>query len=106
MEAQQNILLAFETGMSILDVTIAHSVGVASGVDAGLTDGTAVAWQDKQKRRAYDRLELYTSPFIPFSVETYGLLGKPAFSFLSQLVEGAEEARRKVSKFCSITAVI
>jgi hypothetical protein len=106
LEAQQNIMLASETGMSILDVTIAHPVGVANLVDAGLTNGTAVAWQDKERRRAYDRLEPYRSPFIPLSVETYGRLGKPAFSFLSQLVVGAEEAGRKVRKFCSVMAVI
>jgi hypothetical protein len=45
-------------------------------------------------------------PFIPFWVETYGRLGKPAISFLGQLGLEAKEAGRKVSKSGFVAASI
>jgi hypothetical protein len=46
------------------------------------------------------------TPFIPFSVETYGRLGKPAISFLGQLGMEAKEAGRKVSMSRFVDAAI
>jgi hypothetical protein len=45
------------------------------------------------------------TPFIPFSVETYGRLGEPAICLLGQLGTEAEEAGRKVSKSGFVAAV-
>jgi hypothetical protein len=61
---------------------------------------------DREKRQMYGQLEPNGYPFIPFSVETYGRLGKPAISFLGQLGLEAEEAGRKVSKSGFVAAAI
>jgi hypothetical protein len=54
--------------------------------------------QDRENRRTNGWLERNGYPFIPFSVETYGCMGKPAKRILGQLGTEAEEAWRKVSE--------
>jgi hypothetical protein len=98
LEAHGDILLALESVMSVVDVSITHPSGVANRAAAATTDGAAVARRDWEKRRTYGQLELNGYPFIPFSVETYGRLGKPAISVRRQLGLEAKEAGRKVSK--------
>jgi hypothetical protein len=102
LEARGDILLALECGVSVVDVSITHPSGVANRVAAATGDGAAVARRDREKRRTYGQLE----PFIPFSVETYGRLGKPAISFLGQLGLEAKEAGCKVSKSGFVAAAI
>jgi hypothetical protein len=48
-----------------------------------MTDGPVAARRDREKMRTYGRLEPNGSPFIPFSVEKYGRLGKLAKPFLA-----------------------
>jgi hypothetical protein len=105
-EARGDILLALESGMSVVDVSITHPSGVANRAAAATTDGTAAARRDREKRRTYGQLEPNGYPFIPFSVETYGRLGKPAISFLGQLGLKAKEAGRKVGKSGFVAAAI
>jgi hypothetical protein len=105
LEASGDILLALESGMSVVDVSITHPSGVANRA-AATTDGAAAARRNREKRRTYGQLEPNGYPFIPFSVETYGRLGKPAISFLEQLGLEAKEAGRKVSKSGFVASAI
>jgi hypothetical protein len=106
LEAHGDILLALESGMSVLDVSITHPAAVASRVAAATTISTAAARRDREKRRAYAQLEPNGYPFIRFSGETCGRLGKPAISFLGQLGKEAEEAGPKISKSGFVVAAI
>jgi hypothetical protein len=76
LEARVDILLALESGMSVVDVSITHPSGVSNRAAAATMDGAAAARRDRENRRTYGQLEPNGYPFIPFSVETYGRLGK------------------------------
>jgi hypothetical protein len=104
LEARGDILLALESGMSVVDVFITHPSGVANRAAAATTDDAAR--RDREKRRTYGQLEPNGYPFIPFTVETYGRLGKLAISFLRQLGLEAKEAGHKVSKSGFVAAAI
>jgi hypothetical protein len=106
LKACGDILLALESGMSVVDVPITHPSGVANRAAAATTDGAAAARRDREKRQTYGQLEPNGYPFIPLSVETYGRLGNPAISFLGQLGLEAKEAWRKVSKSGFVAAAI
>jgi hypothetical protein len=106
LEARWDILLTLESGMSVVDVFITHPAGVANRAAAALTDGAAAARWDSDKRRAYNTLEPHGCPFIPFSVDTYGRLGKHAISLLGQLAVEAREVGWKVSKSGFVAAAI
>jgi hypothetical protein len=108
LEAWGVILLALESGILVVDVsiTIMHPTGVASPALAALTVGTAAAWWDREERWTYDRLELHRYPFISFSTETYGWLGKPTISLFGQLFVKAEETGLTVSKSGFVAAAI
>ena len=75
--------------MAVADVSVVHPSGAACIGAAALHDGAAAAKRDTTKRAAYNALEPNGYDFIPFSVETYGRLGKPALGFLSQLGDEA-----------------
>jgi hypothetical protein len=92
--------------MSVVDVSITNSSGVSNRAAAATTDGAAAAQWDREKRRTYGQLEPNGYPFIPFLVETYGRLGKPAISFLGQPGLEAKEAGRKVSKSGFVASAI
>jgi hypothetical protein len=70
LEARGGILLALESGMSVVDVSIAHPPGVANRAVAATTDGASEARREREKRRTYCQLEPNGYPFIPVSVET------------------------------------
>jgi hypothetical protein len=107
LEVRGDILLALESGMLVVDASITHPSGVANrAAAAATTDGAVAAQRDREKRRTYGQLEPHGYPFIPFSVETYSRLGKPAISFLGQLGLEAKEAGRKVSKSGFVAAAI
>jgi hypothetical protein len=84
---------------------ITHPSGVANRA-AAATDGAAAARRDREKRRTYGQQEPNGYPFIPFSIETYSRLGKPAISFLGQLGLEAKEAGRMVSQSVFVAAAI
>jgi hypothetical protein len=98
LEARGDILMALEAGLAIVGVSGTHPPGVANWAAAARTDGAAADGRDREKRRAYSRLESNGYPFTPFSVESYGRLGKPAMDLLSKLGEEAESAGRQCSK--------
>jgi hypothetical protein len=57
LEARGDILLALESGMSVVDVSITHPSGVSNRAAAATTDGAAAARRDREKRRTYGQLE-------------------------------------------------
>jgi hypothetical protein len=77
LEACGDILHALE---SVMDVSITHPSGVANHAAAATTDGAAASQRDREKRRTYGQLEPNGDPFIPFLVQTYSQMGKPAIS--------------------------
>jgi hypothetical protein len=97
LEARGHILLALESGMSVVDVSITHPSGVANRAAAATTDSAAAARRDREKRGTYGQLEPNGYPIIPFSMETYGRLGKPAIIFRRQLGLEAKEAGTRLA---------
>jgi hypothetical protein len=51
LEARGDILLALESGKSVVDVSITHPSGVSNRAAAATTDGGAAARRDREKRR-------------------------------------------------------
>jgi hypothetical protein len=103
--ARGDVLVALESGMTVVDVSVTHPPGVALRAASAATDGAAAARRDAEKRRTYNRLAPNGYPLVPFSVETYGRLGKPAVVFLGML--GAEAmAGGDVSKSGFVAAAL
>jgi hypothetical protein len=90
--------MALEAGMTVVDVSVTHPPSSTTLAAAAQTDGAAAAKRDEAKRRAYNRLEPHSYPFIPFTVEAYGRLGKPALRLLARLGQEAAESAGGVSK--------
>jgi hypothetical protein len=70
LEARGDILMALETGLAIVDVPVTHPPDVANRAAAARTDGAAAERRDRERRRAYSRLEPHGYPFMPFFVES------------------------------------
>jgi hypothetical protein len=87
--AQGNVLLAMDSAMAITDISVIHPFVAASLRAAALTDGAVAARRDTTKKAAYNALEPNGYNFLPFSVESYGRLGKPALAILSPFGEEA-----------------
>jgi hypothetical protein len=62
LESRGDILLALESGISVVDVSITHPSEVANRAAAAMTDGTAAAQRDREKRRTYVQLEQMGTP--------------------------------------------
>jgi hypothetical protein len=84
--ARGNVLLAMDSATAVADISVIHPSGAATLGAAALTDGAA-ARRDTTKRAAYNALEPNGYDFIPFPVESYGRLGKPALALLSRFGE-------------------
>ena len=82
--------MAMGTGMTVVDVSVIHPAGAGNRFAAARNDGAAAARRDADKRRTYNRLDPNGYPFVPFSIESYGRLGRPAIALLARL--GAEAA--------------
>jgi hypothetical protein len=100
LEACGDILLALESGMSVVDVSITHPSGVTNRAAAATTDGAATARRDSEKGPA-------RAEWVPLHSVLGGdlRLGEPAISFnykvvkfLGQLGLEAKEAGRRVRK--------
>jgi hypothetical protein len=57
MEASRDILLALESRMSVLDVSIMQPSAGANRAAAAMTDGAAAVLRDRKKRLTYGRLD-------------------------------------------------
>jgi hypothetical protein len=88
--------MALESGLAIVSVT--HPPGIANRVVAARTDRAVAGPRDREKRRAYNRLEPNGYPFTPFSVESYARLGKPAIDLRSKPGEEAKGAGQQFRK--------
>jgi hypothetical protein len=94
LEGRGDVLMALDTGMVVLDVSVTHPAGVANRAAAAATDRAAAAKRDVEKRRAYRKLELNGTLFTPFSVYTFCRLGKPAIALVGRLGVKAVGAAR------------
>jgi hypothetical protein len=61
-----------------VDVPLTLPPGWSTRFAAARPDGAAATLGSCEKRRTYERLEPHSFQFIPFSVGSYGRLGKPA----------------------------
>jgi hypothetical protein len=102
LEGRGDVLMALDTGMVAVDVSVSHPAGVANRAAtaatdraaAAATDRAAAAKRDVEKRHAYNRLELNGYPFMPFSVYTFCRLGTPAIALFGCLGVDAVGAAR------------
>jgi hypothetical protein len=74
--------------MTVVDISVPHPPCLAPLAASASLDGVAAARRDAEKRHAYKRLAPNGYPLVPFLVETYGCLGRPAVAFLGMV--GAE----------------
>jgi hypothetical protein len=88
-ESRGDILLALRTALSVVDVSIIHPAAATYVRGAAHTDGSAAAARDHAKRARYETDHPGGYAFKPFSVETYGRLGKPAMQLLNDLASAA-----------------
>jgi hypothetical protein len=77
-------LMALGTGMFVVDVSVTYPAGVSTRATAAATDGAAAARRGRGTRRTYNPLEPNGYPFVPFSVDMYGRLGKSAIALLAR----------------------
>jgi hypothetical protein len=80
-----DILMALKAGMTVADVSVTHPASSTNLAAAAQTDGAAAERWDEAERWPYNRLEPHGYPFIPFTVESYGRLGKPALCLVARL---------------------
>jgi hypothetical protein len=88
-EARGDILMAMPQGISIIDVSVIHPLSINTLSAAATAAGAAAARRDQQKRAAYSRVEPNGYAFVPFSIESYGRLGRPAMDLLHKLGDEA-----------------
>jgi hypothetical protein len=87
-----DILMALETGMTVVLFSVTHPASSTNLVAAAQTDGAAADKRHEAKRRAYNCLEPHGDPLVPFTVESYGRLGKHARPLLARLGQEAAES--------------
>jgi hypothetical protein len=91
--ARADVILNLEPhGITALDISIIHPSADSYSLAAAVTPGAAAARRDAQKTAAYATADPNGYHFIPFTVESYGRLGKPAMQFLKKLAEVAARA--------------
>jgi hypothetical protein len=76
-------------GIAIADVSVIHPLSINYLSAAAASPGAAAARRDHQKRTAYAGVEPNGYAFVPFSMESYGLIGQPAMKLLHQLGDEA-----------------
>ncbi len=79
-------------GLTALDVSVIHPAAVSHAAAASLTPGAAAAKRDAEKSAAYSTVDPHGYHFVPFSVESYGRLGKHAVDFLNAVAVSASKA--------------
>ena len=66
-----------------------HPAASRYATNASARAGSAAAARDREKRSAYTSADPTGYHFVPFSVESYGHLGRPALEFLNAVTETA-----------------
>jgi hypothetical protein len=88
-DARGDILLVLPEALTVIDVSIIHPAASTYMGQAASTDGGAAATRDQEKRARYQLSNPDGYDFIPFSVETFGRLGKPAMALINTLATSA-----------------
>jgi hypothetical protein len=73
---------------------------------AAVGGAAAAGWDGEKHRSSYIRLEPHSFPFIPFSMEFYGWLGRPGIPLLGPVGGEAEERGRFFSKSSFVASEI
>jgi hypothetical protein len=84
-----DILVSTLEDLLNVDVSVTHPAMHSVRVKASKTPGAAAEERDKQKRRYHEKNGTPGYSFVPFSVETYGRLGKDAENLLRDMAERA-----------------
>jgi hypothetical protein len=94
------MLVALDSGVTVMDLSVTHPPDVALRAASAATDGAAAAHRNAEKCRAYNLLAPNRHIRVPFSVETYGRLGRPTVAFLGTLgAEGVAAGNVSLSGF-------
>jgi hypothetical protein len=83
VEACSNILLVLPQGIIIADISVMHPLPLNT-----LAAAATASWSGKMKT-AYARIEPNRDSFVPFSIERYVRVGKPAMTLLHALGDEA-----------------
>jgi hypothetical protein len=88
--------LALRQVITLTDISAVHPLSVntlsaaaAAAAAAAAEAGAVASCRDQQKQKAYARVAPNGYAFVPFSVESYGWLGKPAMKLLQGLGDEA-----------------
>jgi hypothetical protein len=88
-DARGDILLVLPEALTVIDVSIIHPAASTYVRQAAGTDGAAAATRDQAKRARYQLANPDGYDFTPFSVETFGRIGKPAMVLINDLATAA-----------------
>jgi hypothetical protein len=91
--ARGDILLALRQVIAVTDISVVHPLSINTLSAAAAEAGAAASCRDQQKRYAYVRVDPSGYAFVPFSVESYSCLGKPAMKLLHDVGEEAAGPR-------------
>ena len=84
-----DILVSTMEDLLNVDVSVTHPAMHTVRVKASKTPGAAAEERDKQKRLYHQKNGTPGYAFVPFSIETYGRLGKDAEKLLRDMAERA-----------------
>jgi hypothetical protein len=88
-EERGDILAVLPDAVTVIDVSIVHPAASTYMRQAASTEGAAAAARDQAKRARYQLTNPDGYDFIPFSVETFGRIGKPAMALINTLASSA-----------------
>lgn len=91
-ESRGDILMVMPDALQVVDISVIHPAASSHRDTAAAAAGNAAAKRDREKRQRYQLADPTGYAFTPFSVESYGRLGKPAMAILKQLADNAGSA--------------
>ena len=83
--ASRGDILVIAKCLAIVDVSVIHPCAASHIKHAKPEPGWAADRWDRDKHASYKQGGYEGYQFVPFSVESYGRLGKPAMAFLNKL---------------------
>lgn len=84
-----DILVSTLEDLLNVDVSVTHPAMHSVRIKASKTPGAAAEERDKAKKRYHEKNGTPGYSFVPFSVESYGRLGKDAENLLKDMAERA-----------------
>ena len=91
-ESRGDILMVMPDALQVVDISVIHPAAISHRDTAAAAAGNAAAKRDREKRHRYQLADPTGYAFTPFSVESFGRLGKPAMAMLKQLADNAGSA--------------